>query len=494
MKKAGCLMPISGLPSPYGIGDFGDTAYQFIDILASMKLRIWQVLPLNPLGYGNSPYQAYSAFAGDEIYISPNGLIDDGLLCSTSIINPDVSSSIDYTAARVFKRKLLEIAFDNFLNLSEDLPLKIKYQEFIAKHDWVKNYAIFMTFKQVNGLALWTLWPDEYKNWIKSRAIDINQYNQQINYHIFTQFIFYSQWLELKAYANSLNIEIMGDIPIYLGLDSADVWEHQEIFLLDDKQNPTYVAGVPPDFFSKTGQRWGNPLYNWDVLVADGFKFWIDRLSMNAKLFDIIRIDHFRAFDTYWKIPASSKTAIDGTWATAPGHALLDKIYEKLPDINIVAEDLGDLRQEVFILRDSYGLKGMKVLPFHFNPLKSNDEFEHSTNIIIYTGTHDNNTLLGWYKSLSAKKKKELRSYFGISHGPNSIAKGFKRAVIDYILACDAQYVIFPIQDILGLDKQARLNTPSSIGSPNWEWRLLDYTTLMDEASFMAKAVTKAKR
>ncbi len=312
----------------------------------------------------------------------------------------------------------------------------------------------------------------------------------QINYEKFVQFIFYWQWQELKSYANKHYIEIMGDIPIYLGLDSADVWANQDLFLLDEKCNPTYVAGVPPDFFSATGQRWGNPLYNWGTLEETGFKFWIDRLQGNAKLFDILRIDHFRAFDTYWTIPAHCKTAIDGKWVEAPGYALFDTIYKKFPDIKIIAEDLGDLRPEVYKLRDKYNLPGMKVFQFHFNLYKKNTEFENTRNMVIYTGTHDNTTLLAWYKTLSSKNKQQIKNYFNITaKGPNSISRDLKRAIISYTLKCNAKYVIFPIQDILGLGARARLNTPGTIGSPNWEWRLTDYISLNLETDFMHKAV-----
>lgn len=488
IKRAGSLMPVSSLPSPYGVGDFGITAYEFIEILSAMGMKVWQVLPLNPLGYGNSPYQAYSSFAGDEIYISIDKLVAVGLLDLRDAhpFNSE-SKSVDYIKVRRHKQPLLQLAFKNF-NISKQY--QDKYKAFITGNEWLNDYAIFLTFKKINNLDLWTKWPDKYKYWIKSKQLDLSKYAEQINYEKFVQFIFYWQWTELKAYANKHHIEIMGDIPIYLGLDSADVWANQDLFLLDEKCNPTYVAGVPPDFFSETGQRWGNPLYNWDKLEETGFKFWIDRLRGNANLFDILRIDHFRAFDTYWKIPASCKTAIDGTWEEAPGYALLDTIYKKLPEIKIVAEDLGDLRPEVYKLRDKYKLPGMKVFQFHFNLNKKNTEFENTHNMVIYTGTHDNNTLIGWYKTLSPKNKRHLKNKFNITaKGPNSISRDLKRAIISYTLKCKAKYIIFPIQDILGLDVSARLNTPGKIGSPNWEWRLIDYTALKEEVDFISKTI-----
>lgn len=488
MKRAGGLMPVSSLPSPYGVGDFGITAYEFIDILSAMGIKIWQVLPLNPLGFGNSPYQAYSSFAGDEIYISMDKLVVAGLLDrhDAQPFNAE-SKSVDYIKARNYKQPLLQLAFKNF---SKSNQYQNKYKTFITQNEWVNDYAIFLTFKKINNSALWTNWPDKYKNWIRDKQLDLNKYAEQINYEKFVQFIFYWQWQELKTYANKHNIEIMGDIPIYLGLDSVDVWTNQDLFLLDEKGNPTYVAGVPPDFFSATGQRWGNPLYNWDKLEEARFNFWIQRLRGNAKLFDILRIDHFRAFDTYWKIPAHCKTAIDGTWEEAPGYALFDSIYKELPGIKIVAEDLGLLRPEVYKLRDKYKLPGMKVFQFHFDLYKKNSELENIHNMVIYTGTHDNNTLIGWYKTLSPKNKRQLKNKFNIkTKGPKSISRDLKRAIITYILKCKAKYVIFPIQDILGLDTIARLNTPGKIGSPNWEWRLINYTALKAEVDFISKRI-----
>ncbi|MCC2625118.1 MAG: malQ [Burkholderiales bacterium] len=491
--KCGSLMPISALPSDYGIGDFGDGAYQFVDILSSMGMKIWQVLPLNPLGFGNSPYQAYSSFAGDEIYISPDRLVAAGLLDRHDIKPFNAKYKlVEYIKVRKNKRPLLLSAFKKF---KQSPQLRDQYQKFIKQNQWVDTYAIYQTFKKINGSKIWTEWPEKYKNWLKNKQVNLKEYIEQTEYEKFIQFIFYWQWLELKKYANERGIEIMGDIPIYLGLDSADVWANQDLFLLDKTGNPTNVAGVPPDFFSADGQRWGNPLYDWDKLKATNFKFWIERLSGNARLFDILRIDHFRAFDTYWKIPASCKTAIDGEWVIAPGDMLFKTIYQKLPEIKVVAEDLGDLRPEVYTLRDKYKLPGMKVFQFHFDLYKSNKEFENNKNMVIYTGTHDNTTLLDWYSTLSPKNKRQLRSRFKIANkGPNSISRDLRRKIISYILNCKAKYVIFPIQDILGFDACARINIPGKIGSPNWEWRLADYIALKAEAQFIAQAIKKSKR
>jgi 4-alpha-glucanotransferase len=490
VKKAGALLAVSSLPSLYGIGDLGDSAYQFVDILKSMHIKLWQVLPLNPLGYGNSPYQAYSSFAGDELYISIDRLIEWGLLSHDDIVPNSFSvDRVDYIPVRKYKNALFAKAFKNF-TISPGFGAE--YRGFIANNQWVSNYALFLTLKSINGGKLWTEWPNEHISWVRDQQCDLSPYQEQIDYQIFLQFMFYRQWLQLKAYANSCNIEIIGDLPIYLGFDSEDVWQNQEIFLLDKQHNPTFVAGVPPDFFSVTGQRWGNPLYDWEALQKDGFKFWINRLCGNAKLFDIIRIDHFRAFDTYWKIPAKCKTAVDGVWEEAPGYALFDTIFQQLPDIKIVVEDLGDLRPEVLELRDHYNLKGMKVFQFDFDPVADKNELETTTNCIIYTGTHDNDTLYGWYIGLPVAQKQHVRNYFKIAKKQRF--KKLQQAIIAYILHAKAQFVIFPVQDLLGLDSKARFNTPSTVGSPNWEWRMPDYNKLRNEAPVIAQAILASGR
>lgn len=479
MRKSGLLLAISSLPSQFGIGDLGKSAYEFVDILKQANTKIWQVLPLTPLGFGNSPYQSSSSFAGDEIYISLEKLADYGLLEESSLKNLNANfDKVEYELVRNFKDNYLEEAFSNFQS-SKD-KFEQEYNDFIAQNSWVKNYAIFKAFKKANDNQAWNFWPAEYKNWIKDKAIELEQFQQEIDYQIFLQFIFYKQWFELREYANKNNIDIMGDLPIYLGFDSADVWEHQEIFLLDENQNPSFVAGVPPDFFSETGQLWGNPLYDWDKLKETNFDFWIERLKGNFKLFDIVRIDHFRAFDTYWKIPAGEKTAINGEWVEAPGYDFFDAVYKRIPDANIIAEDLGDLRREVLELRDHYKLKGMKVFPFHFD-LKT-ARFVEDSNIIAYSGTHDNNTLKGWYfDELNRYQRKLLKRYFKAND------RNIFRKIIKYLLNCDAEYVILPVQDILELGREARLNTPGTVGSPNWQWKLVDFDLLRTEVQDLNK-------
>ncbi|NLC96905.1 MAG: 4-alpha-glucanotransferase [Erysipelotrichaceae bacterium] len=460
-RRSGVLMPVSALPSNHGIGDFGKTAYEFVDLLKEGGFRIWQILPLNPLGYGNSPYQPYSSKAMDDLYISLDILYEEGLIKKAPAYNK-YSSKIEYDELRAYKQHFLRLAFKKFVKDEE-------YEKFV-KFDWVYNYAVFLTFKKSNRLNCWNDWPKFMKNWIIDKKLDLSLYSNDIDFEMFVQFILYKQWIKLKKYANDKGIEIMGDMPIYVGIDSDDVWANQKLFLLDSKGKPTFIAGVPPDYFSETGQRWGNPLYNWPKLKKSGFKFWIDRLDYNSKLFDIIRIDHFRAFDTYWKIPASCDTAIEGRWVKAPGYAFFDKVFEELPSINIVAEDLGDLRKEVLELRDHYNFKGMRIVQFSFDPtgmLKDNE------NLIIYTGTHDNQTIRGWYSKQNKKFKLQTEEFFkenNLNYGNIGLN------MVGYTLSSNAEIAIVPLMDILNLTDKSRLNTPGTVGNPNWQYRLTRFT------------------
>lgn len=483
MREAGILIPLASLPSDYGIGEMGKHSYEFVDLLKQSNIKIWQILPLNPLGFGNSPYQPYSSFAGDEIYISLEQLYkDDYLDEKPETFNVEVTT-LDYAAVREFKQKYLKQAF---LNFKPDNS----YEEF-ASQEWVYLYAVFLTFKKKNNLVCWNKWKDEHKNWIKDRKYDLSEYEADIKYEMFVQYIFYKQWMKLKEYANKNGIKVMGDIPIYVGIDSLDVWSNQENFLLDENGEPIFIAGVPPDYFSKTGQRWGNPIYNWDYMKQNDFKFWKDRFSYNSKLFDIIRIDHFRAFDTYWKIPSECETAIDGEWIEAPGYDLFDTVLDSSLKEKIVVEDLGDLRPEVHKLRDYYNFKGMKIIQFAFDPSENNNNFEDREQLIVYTGTHDNQTIKGWYDSQSKIVKKEIDlELFSYGYRKGTISHRF----IEYALNSIAEIAIIPMQDILDLDDSARLNTPGTVGSPNWEWKLKDFTKFKNNIPFLAKAVKDSGR
>lgn len=447
-RHAGLLLPVSSLPGVMGIGDFGKGAYEFINKLSRTGASIWQILPLNPVGYGNSPYQTYSSFAGDEIYISIEMLYEDlGLDYS---FNPLVSSSTDYDKARLLKREYLEKAYPHFKKNDA-------YKVFVKRAHWLKEYAEFMALRRANDYTAWTDWTI------------FNADKKEIEFEYFIQYIFYTQWMELKGYANALNIKVMGDIPIYLGHDSHEVYFNKEIFHLDKDGRPTLVAGVPPDYFSAEGQLWGNPIYDWDKLKETDYKFWVERLSWNQHLFDTIRIDHFRAFDTYWVIPAEEETAINGEWRIGPRNDFFDSIYEQIDDLDLVVEDLGDLRPEVLELRDDYDLMGMQIIQFALKPEEIKRDIDMPENILAYTGTHDNQPVGGAVADMSFIKKLQVRR--------DLRKRGIKdHNLIDrinhYALSLNANIVILPAQDIMRLGKETTMNSPGTVGSPNWEWKL----------------------
>lgn len=487
-RCAGILLPISSLPGNQGIGDFGKHTYRLIDAFYKQHVKIWQILPLNPLGYGNSPYQPFSSYAGDEIYISVDTLADYGLLKQSSIRNCNkFSDRVDYDEVRAFKLPYLKKAYRTFLKCFSQFEQE--YRLFVSTAQWLYPYAVFITLKKHNGMRPWTQWPKEQKEWIKNRKYCLQEIEEGIHYEQFIQFIFYKQWNEIKTYANAHDVSIMGDIPFYVGLDSADVWQNQESFLLTMDGEPTCVAGVPPDYFSKEGQRWGNPIYNWKQMRKDHFQFWIERLRWNDQFFDILRLDHFRAFDTYWKIPALCPTAIEGEWVLGPSYEFFDTLFAKMPDIQIIAEDLGDLRKQVGKLRDHYGMSGMNVLQFELLPklLKKHRKEE----VVLYTGTHDNDTLEGYYQELSTNRKIALRRYF---HNLGYENRSFHELAIRYVLHSKAYMVMIPIQDILGLKSEARLNTPSTIGTPNWEWKLKNLKEAYDLLPLLGEWIQESDR
>lgn len=483
-RMAGVLMPVASLPSPDGVGSFGKEAYRFVDILTQMGMKVWQILPLNPLGYGNSPYQPFSSYAGDELYIDLDLLVEAGYLQPgrEAFDAGEDRNRVDYERARAYKLKYLKEAFRVFRETSWDEPEFLTFREM----KWVRPYAVFVALKKQNDLRCWNAWPQEQQDWILDGKYDISHLTGEIEYQIFAQFMFFKQWMALKTYANGKGIQIMGDMPFYVGFDSLDVWSSREDFLLDEKWHPSFVAGVPPDYFSATGQRWGNPIYDWESLRKKDFAFWIDRLSYNSKLYDIIRIDHFRAFDTYWKIPASCPTAVEGAWIEAPGYALFDEIYRKLPDIQIVAEDLGDLRPEVLVLRDHYDLPGMNVAEF---TLPETDQAVF--NQLIYTGTHDNQTVKGWYGALDKKAQRKILKVLAKHSQPR---ESIGKKMIRFVYGSAAWLAIIPLADLLELDDSARLNTPGTVGSPNWEWKLEDWKLLNRKKAFIKQVVEESGR
>lgn len=479
MRKAGILMPIASLPSFYGVGDFGLVSRKFITLIKTTGFKVWQLLPLNPLGYGNSPYQSYSSNAMDELYISLDFLVRDGYLLEVKNYQPD-SILIDYEAVRKYKQDYLLEAFQRFKPTDEF--------ELFCKQDWLNNYAVFMMLKKKNGLKCWNEWETEDKNWIKDKKLDISIYEDEIRYEMFIQFIAFKQWNELHSYANEAGIELIGDIPFYVGIDSVDVWESQDDFLLDGEGKPTSVAGVPPDYFNDEGQRWGNPLYNWEHMRKSGFKFWAERLAYAQELFDVIRIDHFRAFDTYWKIDASEATAIKGEWIEAPGVELFDAVFKKYPKLNLIAEDLGYLRPEVIELRDHFNLMGMRIIQYSLDEegMKSDRE-----NLTVYTGTHDNETLRSWYSHLAIEEKRSIQALFDESKFEEVDACV---SLIQYTLNSKANCAIISILDLLDDEMDSRINTPGTIGNPNWQWKMKDFSAFENILPKLGKMIKESNR
>ena len=485
MKKAGILWPLASLNGSHGIGDFGKASYDFIDISKKAGFDMWQILPLNPLGFGNSPYQPYSSYAGDEIYISLDMLYDDGLL-EEKVAYLEQKDRVDYNYVRDFKGKYLKKAYLKFKE--KNLENSEAYEKFL-EFDFVYDYAVFLTLKKANNLISWNEWPSEQKNWIIDKKLDLKAFEDQINYEIFIQYTFFDQWMKLKSYANKNGIKIIGDVPFYVGLDSLDVWQNQKYFEITEEGKPLLIAGVPPDAFSDKGQRWGNPIYKWSEIEKDDFKFWIDRLRYNAKLYDIVRLDHFRAFDTYWQIDAKNDTAIIGEWIPAPGYKLFDIIEKELKDVEFIAEDLGTMMPGVYKLRDHYDLKGMVIIQENLRPWE-NHFIEATANSAAYPGTHDNKTLFQWYGELDKSQQESIKDYFktlGINHG--DIREDF----FDYIMGMESEYVIISLADILGIGQEARINEPATLSDKNWSFKLKNLDEYKEKADFLNQAISHNK-
>ena len=485
MKKAGILWPLASLNGSHGIGDFGKVSYDFIDISKKAGFDMWQILPLNPLGFGNSPYQPYSSYAGDEIYISLDMLYDDGLL-EEKVAHLEQKDRVDYNYVRDFKGKYLKKAYLKFKE--KNLENSEAYKKFL-EFDFVYDYAVFLTLKKANKLIAWNEWPSEQKNWIIDKKLDLKAFEDQINYEIFIQYTFFDQWMKLKSYANKNGIKIIGDVPFYVGLDSLDVWQNQKYFEITEEGKPILIAGVPPDAFSDKGQRWGNPIYKWSEIEKDGFKFWIDRLRYNAKLYDIVRLDHFRAFDTYWQIDAKNDTAIIGEWIPAPGYKLFDIIEKELKDVEFIAEDLGTMMPGVYKLRDHYDLKGMVIIQENLRPWE-NHFIETTANSAAYPGTHDNKTLFQWYGELDKTQQESIKDYFktlGINHG--DIREDF----FDYIMGMESEYVIISLADILGIGQEARINEPATLSDKNWSFKLKNLDEYKEKADFLNQTISHNK-
>ena len=469
MRASGILMPIFSLPSRYGIGTLGKKAYDFVDFLQAAGQSYWQILPIGPTSYGDSPYQSFSSFAGNPYFIDIEMLIDDGFLTQDEADSAFFGSNpcrVDYGALYENRLALLSKAFARFVPDSE-------YYDFCRNNGcWLREYSLFMVIKEQNGGVAWLEWDAPLRSHDK-HALELvaEKYSEEIEFYNFVQFMFWKQWYALKSYANERGIRIIGDIPIYVALDSADVWSEREQFLLLPDGHPSAVAGCPPDAFSKDGQLWGNPLYNWERMKSDRYAWWKRRMGFSLGTYDLVRIDHFRGFDSFYSIPSGDKTARGGSWKKGPGMDLFSALFADFGDnMPIIAEDLGFLTPSVRRLLADTGFPGMKVLQFAFDTREESDYLPHNytRNCVVYTGTHDNDTIMGWTSSAPSSDVAAAKKYMHVA--PD---EGFNWAMIRTAMMSVADTAIFMMPDFLGLGSLARLNTPSTVGG-NWNWRFED--------------------
>ena len=476
-KYAGILAHPTSFPSPYGIGDLGKGAYRFIDFLANSGLNLWQVLPLGHTGFGDSPYQPFSAFAGQPLIIDLDALKEYKLLSEDDFTDmPEWDPvHIDYGTLITFKTKLLKLAYERFTDpdyedgLSTDEEQMAAFASFKKDSSWLADYSLFMAGKDFHEGMPWYMWEDSLKAPTKrQRTTWEKKLANEIGYYDFIQFLFHTQWMAIKEYANEKNISIVGDAPIFLAWDSADVWSHQELFMLDSKGYPTEVAGVPPDYFSETGQLWGNPLYDWKYHKKTGYEWWMQRIAYCYQLYDVLRIDHFRGFDEYWFVPYGDPTAQNGHWEKGPGYELFAVMKKKLGKKKVIAEDLGFLTPSVIRLVKKTGYPGMKILQFAFDAGNDSEYLPHNydKNCVVYTGTHDNDTTVGFIQNMPEKDKKFAKKYLGHKND-----KKLCFEIVRAALSSCADTAVIPMQDYLELDSSARINIPSTLGC-NWKWRM----------------------
>lgn len=469
-RASGVLLHITSLPGRFGIGDTGSEAYKFVDFLAASGQSYWQILPIVPTGYGDSPYSSSSAFAGNTLLISPDRLVEDELLPVEFLDSaPQLSSErVDYGPVYGWKRAMLAEAF---LTFQTDGKLNSEFGTFCDKNSWwLDDYALLCAKKESSGHKAWFEWDEPLKR-RDNAALDEahKKFNEHINAEKFNQFIFFRQWLALKNYANEKGIKIIGDVPIFVALDSVDVWCNQDKFKLNDDGSPIVVSGVPPDSFSATGQRWGSPIYDWQAMLRDNFGWWTARLAFAFETVDIVRLDHFIGFARNWEIPGEDETAENGQWADVPGHQFFEIIQQRLGELALIAEDLGAMTLEVENLRDTFGIPGMRILQYAFGGDASSRDLPHNynQNSVVYTGTHDNDTTAGWYRSAAKNVKHHCRTY--LKANGREISWDMTRAAFSSV----ADTAIVPAQDLLGLGNEARMNLPCGRG-PNWQWRLRD--------------------
>ena len=489
-RSSGILFHPTSLPGKYGIGTLGKEAYAFIDFLKKSRQKLWQIFPLGPTGYGDSPYQSFSSFAGNPYLIDFDLLIEAHLLSEEDLRDVffgDNEEYIDYGAIYNQKYPLLRRAYENFKS-SDNHEMRENLEHFKRENaSWLNDYSLYISLKNhFNGLP-WNEWAHDIKN-REHRAMEHyrNELADDIEYHNFIQFLFFKQWGDVKRYANENGIKIIGDIPIFVAADSSDAWANPEIFLFDEERKPVKVAGVPPDYFSATGQLWGNPLYNWQKLKETNYSWWVERVRANLSTCDIIRIDHFRGFEAYWAVPYGDDTAINGQWEPGPGIDLFNAIKSQLGELPIIAEDLGLMTQGVIDLREATGFPGMKILGFAFDSGEENDYLPHTytKNCVVYTGTHDNDTLIGWFQKAKEEDRQFARDYLN-SRSDDKIHWDAIRGAWSSV----ANMAISPVQDFLGLGSEARINTPG-VAAGNWQWRL-KHGVLTDELADRIAKLTK---
>ncbi|MEE0945134.1 MAG: 4-alpha-glucanotransferase [Clostridia bacterium] len=487
MRKAGILMHISSLPSAYGIGTLGKEAYKFVDFLKKAGQTYWQVLPVCPTSYGDSPYQSNSAFAGNPYFIDLDMLCEEGLLNKNEIENyyfGDNPVSVDYKRLFDNRYPVLRKAFSRFEKCDN-------YYEFENENAfWLDDYALFMAIKEHHHFRCWLYWDEDIRV-CKREEVEYYKetHSRNIEFYKFIQYLFYKQWKKLKRYANDNGIKIIGDMPIYVALDSAEVWRTPELFELDEQRLPKRVAGCPPDAFTDKGQLWGNPLYNWDLMEKQGFDWWIKRIRASFKLYDKVRIDHFRGFEAYYAIPYGREDAVVGEWVKGPGMKLFNSVKLALGDVDIIAEDLGFLTEDVHKLLRESGYPGMRVLQFAFNPNEDSMYLPHNltVNSVAYTGTHDNNTFTGYYMSTKGKEREFVNAYLGVKRKTEAAY-----AAIRTLMASCSETVIVPIQDYLKKESESRMNTPSTLGG-NWLYRASE-SDISDELAAVIYEITSTYR
>jgi len=474
VRSSGILLHVTSLPSPYGVGDLGPSSYEFVDFLGRTDQSIWQLLPLNPtdMAHANSPYSSNSAYAGNPLLINPEFLIEDGLLKKKDLNLSEQfdGNRIDYHKTTEFKNRILNIAFNKFHSKNRK---PVEYEQFCSEEAyWLDDFALFVALKQKFNGRVWSDWPWEIRDREKNSIETLrNELQDELIRQKFYQYLFFKQWNALKLYANNNNVTLFGDIPIYVNYDSADVWSNPEIFKLNGEKKPVAVAGVPPDLFSSTGQLWGNPVFNWERLKETGFHWWLQRIRHNLKQFNLLRIDHFRGLVAYWEVGAQERTAVNGRWVDVPVTEFLNTISKSFPSLPLVAEDLGVITSDVRETMNKYSIPGMKVLLFAFFDGMEKGPYiphNHVKDCIVYTGTHDNNTVRGWFEQeASQADQQRIFDYLGRTVSADEISWEFIRMAMMSI----ANVIIIPLQDILALGTGARMNRPATANG-NWEWRL----------------------